>query len=589
MKIIGDKISNIDAYSILDAYNNNSVLLLTVPNVGNYILPFTELYNTFDSYVKLKSDSKQIINSALDIVHNSENSSFYSKGTYITIGDVYDTSGLSVCYDDTNYIMLTKTNEKGTQGPTLFIGDRNTSYSRYNQNGMHYKSVDGIGLDSLQYATNGTNTGQMIQQLKPDANTFYWSLEFPDILMTVRSNVFGGDLYMNSPLSNASMRILVHSNMDNPQMYLRNLPLKTNTGIYSGSYMYGIEFNDVDKLKFVRGADNEIGSIFQYDTINSYSEFMLGDLSDQSRVYLMQPNASYSMPSTVLWADCDRTALNYGDVDVRVATDGFFNNSINGTASTTLRWNYSGINDNTAPSSLNSWLRNELKLGTYSTFSELRNYNNATQCYSELQLESSRSNNTVTLRAGYSGNDSRIDINGTSTRFSVIDSSQLLTYTSKTTTNHYFMVDLQYNQMNISGLEVYSSNGTTFRSPVLTETPTAPTVTNSTDSTTKIATTAFVQNKISKPSGTVTEITTTGSITPTDGKIYKIVGTGITVTLSVSGSGVCFIQNDTTVGNANIIVFPDVSGINTQIILSTTADNIQTASFSKTTSGYMKI
>ncbi len=582
MSFTGSKISSRDPIALADALASNAILLVTITDQGNYKLPLTDIVG---NYVKLQSDTQQLIESSLSIDTKSQNSNILLNTSLIDIGDIYGTSGIGVTANN-QYIAILAENEWGNDGPTLFIGERGQSYSRLNKNGYYFYNMDGVGIDSYQYATNGTVYGNMTQRMQPEYQYFYWDLSFPNIYFKVESGSDGyGDIYMNSPTSSAYAQILLGST--DPQFYLGNLPLKTNTGIYGSGHQLGIEFTDDTKISFVKAPQTEIASLFSVNTTEV--ELKLGEYSNYDNVvYFMQPSRTSSGSDTLMYAYDARTN-SYGTSEVQIRTDGFYNTVINQNSRVDLHWNHGGVESTTIPNNPQAWMRTQIQFDSYTTVSELRGSVDADNCYSELQLESDRSNDFVTLRAGYGSADTRLDLKGTLTRFSSVDSSRLLTYESVATPTKYFSVDLQYNQMNISGLEVWSNNGTTFLSPSLTGTPTAPTVASATDSSTTIATTAFVQNKISKPSDTVTTITTTGSITPTDGKIYKIVGTGITVTLATGGSGTCFIQNDTTAGNTNVIAFADVAGVATQVTLSTTASGIQTATFTKTTNGYMKL
>lgn len=589
MALTGEKISTKDPILTQDAYDQNALMLLTVPGIGNYIYPFKNIINTYDQYVKLSSESLQTIKSALEINTTSENSRILFGGGYVDIGNIYDTSGIATT-DGTNYIMIGMNNESGNDGPTLFIGKRGGSYSRLNKNGYYFYNNDGVGLDAYQYATNGSISGSMTQRMKPNDENFYWDINFPNIYFKVQSSGSGyGDIYMNSPTSSAYAVITLGSTV--PQFYLGNLPLKTNTGIYGSGYKSGIEFTDDTKTSFVYGAGNELASLFKYNTTEC--EFKLGASNNFDNVlYFMQPNRESLGSDSFMYGYNNRTN-SHGSSQVNIRSDGFYNTAINQTARVDFRWNHGGVDSTTSPTSPQSWLRSQVGFGSYNTMSELRSNVNSTNCYSELQLESSRSSNFVTLRAGYGLNDTRIDLNGTLTRFSMIDGSRLLTYYLKNSTPA-FNVDLHNKQLTISDMEVWSTNGTTFLSPSLTGTPTAPSVVDPSDSSTAIATTAFVQNKLTKPLDPVIPISSSQAITPSEGSMYIIIGSGVNVNV-VNGTGTFFIQNQAVdnlyilPGGSNTIQYSDISGDSVLVTLPVEASNIASAAFIKTSNGYFKI
>ncbi len=175
----------------------------------------------------------------------------------------------------------------------------------------------------------------------------------------------------------------------------------------------------------------------------------------------------------------------------------------------------------------------------------------------------------------------------------MIDGSRLLTYYLKNSTPA-FNVDLHNKQLTISDMEVWSTNGTTFLSPSLTGTPTAPSVVDPSDSSTAIATTAFVQNKLTKPLDPVIPISSSQAITPSEGSMYIIIGSGVNVNV-VNGTGTFFIQNQAVdnlyilPGGSNTIQYSDISGDSVLVTLPVEASNIASAAFIKTSNGYFKI
>jgi hypothetical protein len=171
--------------------------------------------------------------------------------------------------------------------------------------------------------------------------------------------------------------------------------------------------------------------------------------------------------------------------------------------------------------------------------------------------------------------------------FDIHDSSSLLEFRSNIN-GSAFNVDFEHKQMTITGLDVISGINTKFVSPTLSGTPTTPTATLDTD-TDQIASTKFVQSKLSAPRGSINIIDSTTALTHTDGAVYKLSGAGLSVTVTNDGSGVIYIQNDTTIGNTNTVIFDDITGGSMSVTLTTTATSYDTLTLYRMGSGYLKI
>lgn len=651
MNYNGIKMSNMTPATIAAMYAAGAVFVVAVPNVGNYKLSVTELIdlckipnvgaysvlgNNTDTegkpvewdvllaidkdvagstklatekairdyiddkmsgidlsgYVKTTSATVQTIDSQLIIKNAAAAVTSFKTDTDVVLANIGvlrsgKTKGIEVV-DGSNVAILGNQNEWGNEGPTLFMSGADNTSLRLNMRGLYYygKYYNGYLSASDVYNSN-TVSGSIQQYLYPDSNQFELSCYFPNVSGGFRSGNSAGEFNVNGngAFSGTSFSVRTHDKA----MATYDMPFFTNTGMYGGyksDYQYGVSVYDKvnsasNRVSFVNGA-NEIAYVINSTTLNSLYVGKSGQAN-----YLQLASGSTERYQNFINGRDDRSAQNKGVNDLYIGFMNYNNTYTNGTARVDTYWNANV--DQTNPSTISTYLRAQTKCNatTFNAVHELRTYSSSETCCGELYLESGKSSDSVTLRAADATYSSKLDLNWTKMRLDMHDRSSTFSLTSKLNTSR-FMLD--YNtgarQAYFTDLTILFDGTTTLTAPKMTGIPTAPTAASGT-STTQLATTAFVNQ--SKPNGTVVSLTTTQTIVPTDGKIYKITGTGLTITLSPSGSGTCYIQNDHVADASNIIVFNDVANQPVQIILLNGANDLKTASFHKTTSGYMKL
>lgn len=598
MEYNGVKISNMTQATTQQMYDANGVLVVAIPGTGNRKVLITELVDSLSpdlsGYVLKTSQSVQTIDSPLILKNANATVVSVKTATDAVIANIGvlrsgNTKGIEVT-DGTSVAILGNQNEWGNEGPTLFMSGPDNKYLRLNMRGLYYYGKYYNGYLSASDLYNGNEISGSIQQyLYPDSNYFKLSCYFPNVSGGFESGSSNGEFNVNGngDFSGTSFSVRTHDKA----MATYDMPFFTNTGMYGGyknDYLYGVSVYDKvnsasNRVSFVNG-ESEIAYVVDSTTTNNV---YVGAYGQNMARYLQLSAGKTDRYQNFIYGRDDSTSLEKGLNELYIGLLNYRNTYTNGTASVNTYWN-ANI-DETNPNAIGTYQRAQTKCNatTFNAVHELRTYSTNTICYGELYLQSEQSGDSVTLRAADATYSSKFDLNWTKMRLDIHDSSSTFNLISKLNSSRVmFDFNNAARQAYFTDLTIIFDGTTTLTAPQMTGIPTAPTAASGV-STTQVATTAFVNQ--SKPNGTVVVLTTSQTITPTDGKIYKISGTGLTITLSASGSGTCYIQNDHVASASNIIAFNDVENQPVEVILLNGTNDLKTASFHKTTNGYMKL